>query len=241
MSEIERVPTGIKGFDDLVGGGFPRGSIILVAGVAGAGKSIFGMQYLYYGAEFCGEPGILIVVEESAQSHRETARLLGMNFSRLEEEGKVVILDIGAIRKKIGMEESTIPGLWDIAEIVEKLTKKLSAKRLVIDSLTALTFKYESLAKMRIDMFRLFSKLKALGLTSLVLTELEEGKPSISRYGMEDFLVDGIVILGRERVGSHYRRWIAVPKMRHTKHSLELVLMDITDEGIVVYKEAPMV
>jgi circadian clock protein KaiC len=50
MSE-NRVPTGIDGLDPLIEGGFPRGSLVLLAGNPGTGKTIFSMQFLYNGAE----------------------------------------------------------------------------------------------------------------------------------------------------------------------------------------------
>jgi len=56
--------TGIKGFDELVQGGFPEGSSTLITGSPGTGKSIFGLQYIYNGAVKYKERGLYLTFEQ---------------------------------------------------------------------------------------------------------------------------------------------------------------------------------
>ncbi|MEM2145791.1 MAG: ATPase domain-containing protein, partial [Candidatus Jordarchaeaceae archaeon] len=64
----ERIPTGIKGFDELIQGGLIKGETYIISGVSGAGKSIFSMEFLYRGASQFDEPGLYVTFEETRQS-----------------------------------------------------------------------------------------------------------------------------------------------------------------------------
>jgi KaiC/GvpD/RAD55 family RecA-like ATPase len=101
LSPIQRVPTGIPGFDELCSGGILRNRSYLLSGTAGAGKTIFGLQYLYNGITKYGENGIYIATEERPEQVRENVKQFGWDFEALEEEGKLAILD--ACSTKIGI------------------------------------------------------------------------------------------------------------------------------------------
>src|SRR3990167_5126073 len=93
---VERVPTGIEGFDELIQGGFPKGSSILYTGTPGTGKSIFGMQFLYNGAQKYKEKGLYITFEETAQELKDQASMFDWDFNKFEKDGKVKIIAIPA-------------------------------------------------------------------------------------------------------------------------------------------------
>jgi circadian clock protein KaiC len=92
--KIERIPTGIPGLDNLIQGGFPKGSLIVVAGNPGSGKTILSSQFLYYGAVDYGERGIYVPFAENRKSFMSNLANLGLNFVKLEKEGKFKFLDM---------------------------------------------------------------------------------------------------------------------------------------------------
>ena len=94
----DRVPTGIAGFDRLVAGGFPRGTVNLLAGPAGSGKSLFGLHFIYHGAAHGGDPGMYVVLEENRAGIERALAAYGMDASELERSGRFLLVDLGEIR-----------------------------------------------------------------------------------------------------------------------------------------------
>lgn len=127
MERIERVATGINGFDELVEGGFPKKSSILITGPPGSGKSIFAMQYLYNGA-VNGENGVYVYMDSALDILKLQAKQLDMDFDKMEQEGKVSFVYVPLTKRK-----------FDLFYGVEDAVKKINAKRLVFDSLPSFT------------------------------------------------------------------------------------------------------
>ncbi len=218
-----RIKSGITGLDELIEGGFPESSSILVSGGAGCGKSIFCLEYLYYGAKEYGEPGVYITLEEGPHNLWWNMQRFKWDFLPLERANKLKIFKFEpdlSIREKV--EEQT-------RRIVDK-AKELNAKRLVIDSVTALSFWIEDVAKIRYAMYILVEELRKLNCTTLLTCETLGGRMEFSRFGVEEFLVDGIIAL-------HFRpphRFLFIRKMRGTSHSKAIHPMEITDKGLEV-------
>ena len=124
---VERVATGIKGFDELIEGGFPKGSSILITGPPGSGKSIFSMQYIYNGVTK-GENGVYVYMDSPIELLKEQAKQLGMDFDKLEKEGKIIFVHVPLTKRK-----------FDLFYSIEDAVKKIGAKRLVFDSLPSFT------------------------------------------------------------------------------------------------------
>ncbi len=124
---VERVATGIKGFDELVEGGLPRESSVLITGPPGSGKSIFSMQYLYNGA-MNGENGIYVYMDSPLDILKAQAKQLGMDFDKLEKDGKIIFVNVPLTKRR-----------FDLFYSIEDAVKKIGAKRLVFDSLPSFT------------------------------------------------------------------------------------------------------
>jgi circadian clock protein KaiC len=133
----ERVPTGIEGFDSLIEGGISRGSLVLVADNPGAGKTILSAQCLYHGALDLNEPGIYASLAEDRGTFLRNMKRLGMDFEKLEQDGKFSFMDLITVTEK---------GVGDVLTSVLEETSRLKAKRLVIDSFSALMFRFSGLA-----------------------------------------------------------------------------------------------
>src|SRR3989338_4133048 len=225
--KISRTPTGVQGIDDILGGGVPSGSFVLLSGSCGTGKSIFGMHFLYEGVKKYKEKGIFVSLEEKPA---DLIRILSpFEWDLTNMKDKIYI---------IKPEKRTIGSL--ISEL-ESLVKQTNAKRHVIDSLSLLSSLYESNEyKLKEGISILHEKLKEWGVTTLAISDVAEKSNTYSIHGFEEFLADGVIvfrIISKQTGGSHVRA-IFIRKMRGVNHSLDVFPMMITNKGISVYKDA---
>ncbi len=239
ITDVDRVSTGISGLDKIIGGGYPRGTNILVCGSSGTGKTIFCTQFLHHGITEHDEPGIFITLEERTRDLREEMLGLGWNLAEHEQNEKLIMIDAAVSHVRMsGEDEFRIQEGFDIDALVldiHRAATKVGAKRLVLDSVPALQLKLSEDIVFRKALFRLSSLLLEIGLTSLMTTESAEPF-SISRYGIEEFLTRGIIMLSLEEDVSDLKRFLRVRKMRGTMHSLKNIPFEIVkDKGIVLY------
>ena len=229
-----KVKTGIKEFDKLVEGGFPRGKIILLSGTPGTCKTIFALQFLYNGATQFSEKGLYISFEERVQSLKNQASQFGWDFDKLEKERKVEIISLPA--KSI--KETTA------LEII-KMAKENKISRLVIDSLSALSIntpttysKITELTDISIKrfMYSFINDLREVknGVTSLLISQTTDGQ--LSRDGVSEFICDGIVHINYDALGGDYSRSLIIRKMREVKHDEDIHSLEITNKGISIHR-----
>ncbi|MDD3159360.1 MAG: ATPase domain-containing protein [Candidatus ainarchaeum sp.] len=237
---VERVVTGITGFDELIEGGLPQGRSFLISGGPGTGKTIFAMQFLINGANL-GENGIYLTLDERPNLIREDMLRFGWNLRELEDSEKIKILD-GTIAK-IGIpsdEEYSLPATgFDLDKMLLELMrtiKKLKAKRVVIDSIPALGLNFENDNDIRKAVLKLVYLLSRTGVTTILTTEINEGSTQLGRYGVEEFVSDGVVVLHYMGIGTQSNRTLHIRKMRATKHSEDLHPLEITPKGMVIKK-----
>lgn len=102
--DLEKAPTGIPGLDQITGGGLPRDRVTLVAGSAGAGKTLLGLEFLVAGARDFGEPGVLVSFEESEAKVTLNVRSLGFDLDQLRQDGQLVVLSFRGrpVRDRLG-------------------------------------------------------------------------------------------------------------------------------------------
>ena len=234
-----RVPTGIHGLDELIGGGLPENTVNLVSGPAGSAKSLIAMQYLYNGAKDYGEAGVYLTLEESRDNIIRAMSNYEMDIEKYEKEGKLVLLDMSEIRRRCdASEEEGVVEFEALGALLENLMGFTKAKRLAIDSLTAIGLYYEdSTGRLRRELFKFAANLKTKSITSLLITESVEGG-ALTRYGIEQFIADSFIVLGLEDVKGELRRTITVRKMRFTKHDTTKHPMLIGNTGISVSAES---
>ncbi len=220
-----RVETGVEGFDDLIEGGFPRGSLILLAGLTGSGKTIFSARYLYHGLE-TDEPGIYVSFAESRMAFMKNMKKLNMDFERYEQKGKFKFLDLMTVKK--GFIESVI------SSILEEIGS-LKAKRLVIDSFSALAQAFPEKIDTRIVLHTIIGKVThASGVTSIVISEIPIGSSALGA-GMEEFVADGVMTLSQSSEKGQMVRRLQVIKMRGTETDTKQLRYEIGKNGIKVY------
>jgi len=228
------VKSGIEGFDECVSGGFQPGSVNLISGGSGTGKTLFALDFILRGAGDSGENGLFITLEENKESilhnlpkgRQQDLELVGKN---------VWFVDLSTIRTLSTVEEETgqdssILSVDTLTEIIEQWTSTKHVQRVTVDGMATLALKYGCENEFRSAMFRLTSKMKSLGISAMVTTEVN-APDRISRYGVEEYLVDSITLLTNDSGNME----LEVLKVRgqgfiHGKHSFE-----IDDEGVHVY------
>ncbi len=239
MMILERCPSGIPGFDELCEGGFIRDRTYLVSGVSGSGKTIFALQFLVNGAKEYNEPGIFVATEERPQNIREYASTFGWELEKLEDENMLAIVD--ATSTKIGLpsdEKYVDIRPFDTRSLLDQVISiqdEIGARRAVVDSTTSIGFMINDIPKFRIELLKISTTFEILGLTSIFTCEIVEGSQAISRFGVENFVTEGTIVLRFERSGNVRIRALEIVKMRGTKHSYKIHPFEITDNGIVIY------
>jgi KaiC/GvpD/RAD55 family RecA-like ATPase len=244
---MERVSSGVKGLDEILGGGFPKSRTILVVGGPGTGKTILAIQFLRAGA-VTGERSIYVTFDERPEQVKENVSAFGWDLDRLEAEGKMMFVDATPFRRaratSAGVHEAreglpvyeTVPEitLRGLVETVKRLAEEEDVARLAVDPITSLSVRYQSLIKRRHAMLMLFDALSSTGATCLVTSELRTSMLS-RRFQLEEFLSQGVVLL---RTGIHEGnviRGIQVEKMRGIAHDTQLRPYLIGQNGIEVY------
>ncbi len=237
---MNRVRTGVPGFDELVEGGLPEGRAFLVSGGTGTGKTIFATQFLVNGAKQ-GEPGVYLTLDERPELIREDMLRFGWNLRQLEDNGSLKIVD-GTLAK-LGMpsdEEFSLPATgFDLDKLLLELMraiKKIKAKRVVIDSIPALGLNFENEHEVRKAVLKIVYLLSRAGVTTVFTTEINEDSKQLGKYGVEEFVADGVIVLHYMGIGTQSNRTLHIRKMRATKHSEDLHPIQISDSGIKVHK-----
>jgi len=216
-----RVKTGIPGLDDLIEGGFLPRSTILLRGGSGAGKTLFALQFLHYGA-LNGQPGVLLSLEEAASDLRREAARFGWELEELERRGTFRIVEL---------RPWTEAFKYDLAiQRLEDVAKEIGARRVAIDSVQTLFQSDLNEAVVNKAIGHLSWKLgQSLRVTSLLIAKTN-GNPTV-----EEDICRGVIELRLKLVQGVVKRYLLVKKMRETQHSNRLYVYDFTPRGLAVF------
>ena len=224
---IKRIATGISGFDELIENGFPKGSLILVSGRSGAGKTTFAAEFYYNGATSFGESGVYVCFAETKKAFHQNMLQFGWDLRRLETVGKCITLDLSSVEQNVMQHKLNI--------ILEHLTA-LKARRLVIDSFSAMTMASVETIDVQYLVRLLYAFLQKIGCTTILISDTPFGSRKIGS-GVEEFIADGIILLQiRFNKDGELRRELRIQKMRSTNHSKRTHRYEITEKGIVVLR-----
>jgi len=233
---IERVVTGIPGFDEILNGGIPRRNVVLLAGGPGTGKSILGYQYLYNGVKK-DEHGILVALEEHPVQIRIAMSQFGWDVSKYEEAGEFAIVDAftAGIGEAARREKYVVKAPDDFQSLIDVLRtaiREVRADRVVVDSVTTLYITKPAMARGMV--LQLKKILSGMGCTSILVSQVSVTERGFGGPGVEH-AADGIVRLDLDEIKGELKRSLIVWKMRGTSHSMKRHPFDITDKGITVY------
>lgn len=221
--DFERIPSGIPGLDKLMEGGFVKGSTVLVSGTAGTGKTIFCVQYLMEGLKR-GENCMFITLEEKPADIINDVKRFGWDLEKYVKDKKLIL----EYQDPFQMTDITSP-------LLDKI-KEHGIQRVVVDSTAVFEMYYKEPAEVRKQLFKLLAGLKEIGVTSMLTSELPEEAKTLGKFGVEEFIVDGVIIMEFIGLGGSSSFNIQVRKMRRTNHVKESFPYDITDEGIKISK-----
>jgi len=216
----ERLLMGTAGLDEMLGGGLPIGYSLLVVGPSGSGKTVLATEFLAEGARR-GEPGVIAAFEKSP------SQLLNNKLSALVKAGQVGVIDTRSL--DLSIDET----LHDLIEMINRM----QAKRVVIDSLSGfeLALAPEFSENFRGSLYRMIAELTGMGVTILMTSELEDRYTDLrfSPFGSA-FLADSIIVQRYIEIAGKFKRVLSIVKVRGSRHSKDIRLFDITDEGILI-------
>ncbi|MBD2742185.1 circadian clock protein KaiC [Coleofasciculus sp. FACHB-1120] len=230
---VQKIRTMIEGFDDISHGGLPLGRTTLFSGTSGTGKTLFAVQFLYNGIAYFDEPGVFVTFEESPTDIIKNASSFGWNLQRLIDEGKLFILDASP-----DPEGQEVVGNFDLSALIERIQyaiRKYKAKRVSIDSVTAVFQQYDAASVVRREIFRLVARLKQIGVTTVMTTERLEEYGPVARFGVEEFVSDNVAIVRNVLEGERRRRTIEILKLRGTTHMKGEYPFTMTNNGINIF------
>ncbi len=223
-----RIPTGVKGFDEIIEGGLPAGKTYLLTGPPGSGKTTFSMHFLLEGARRSENTAYVSLLHNPTEAVKDMARFDPSVWSYVKS-GKIVLHDYGkSLWKGAGKPPTWGSVLMRIREIAA--AQRLS--RLVIDPITAIEFSNTDPAEKRAQLANFIRTIEEMGITTILVTELTE----LDRYTEEHYLVDGVIMLHyfMDEMGEEMVRGVQVLKMRRTRHEMRIFPLRFTDRGLVV-------
>lgn len=215
---IPKLPTEIEGFDLISNGGLPLGRVTLLSGTSGSAKTVFASQFLAAGVERAGQPGVFVTFEEPPADIRRNMVGLGWDIARWEADGRWAFVDASP---QVDEEPVVFTGAYDLGALlarIEHAVRKVGARRVVVDSIGGIFSQLRDPGTVRHELFRITAALKAMNVTAILTAERTEDYGSISRYGVEEFVSDNVVILRNTLNEEVRRRTVEILKFRGTTH-----------------------
>ncbi len=233
VDRIEKVPTGIEGFDKVLKGGFVKNSVNLISGSSGTGKTLFGVSFIYYGAVKYGEKGVYITLEEPKDRVALNLSAIGIDINSVDKN-LFKFHDLASERGSFSSDVELSPSSKNPI-IMDNLMKYIrlyfgDCKRLVLDSVVPLNLVCKDLKEFRSNLFRFAMGLRKSGITCVFTTEVPFNSEDTSRFDIEDFVVDSVTKLYQTDKGNQLR----IYKMRGSDFVKGSVDYSITKDGVKV-------
>jgi circadian clock protein KaiC len=230
LAILAKAPTGIRGLDEVTGGGLPRGRPTLVCGPAGSGKTLMAMEFLVRGITQFGEPGVFVAFEETHDDLVANVASLGFDLAALEADGKLVVDHVN-----VAGSELVEAGDWDLEALFIRLGASIDAvgaQRVVIDTIETLFGAFKDTATLRAELQRLFLWLKGRGVTVVITGERGDGL--LTRHGIEEYVSDCVIVLNHLVSEEASTRRLRVLKYRGSLHGTNEYPFLIGERGISV-------
>ena len=223
-----RVKTGIEELDNKLGGGFYRGSTIVVSGPPAVGKTILGLQFLFNGAKMYGEKGTYITLSEPVSKTTEFCERLNFYDNTLVEEGMITFKDLGPLMMRHKIDVRSV--LHEIGLLMEKTL----SERIVIDPVTIISFAVKDIYQSRIAILRMAGVISSMDSTSILISEANE-MTGIPFFPIEEFVADAVVRMAIQHgdTGKEFERTMQIRKLRGSDHERRWIKYNIKEDGIV--------
>jgi len=227
---LEKIRTGIPGFDEISEGGLPKGRTTIVCGGAGCGKTMLGMEFLVRGAQEFNEPGVLMAFEETPEDIARNVASLGFDIEALANQKKLFLDFISVEPREI--QESGDYDLEGLFIRLQSAVEAVGAKRVMFDTLEALFSGFRNPGILRAEFRRLFRWLKDRGLTTVITAERGEG--TLTRHGLEEYVSDCVILLDHRIKDQISARRLRIVKYRGTKHGADEYPFLIDERGMSI-------
>ncbi len=231
---VQKLSTGINGFDLISRGGLPLGRTTLVAGTSGSAKTVFACQFLAEGIQQAGENGVFISFEESPDDIRKNMDGFGWDIAAWEQDGRWAFVDASPSVN----EETVMTYDYDFSALmarIEHAVRKTGALRVAMDSLGAIFNQFEDGRTVRQELFRIASALKKLNVTAVLTAERTAEYDTVTRFGVEEFVSDNVILLRNVLEEEKRRRTIEILKFRGTVHQKgEYPFTIMPGKGIII-------
>ena len=227
---LPKSPTSIQGFDEITGGGLPKGRPTLVCGGAGCGKTLFAMEFLVRGVTQHNEPGVFMSFEETEKELAANVSSLGFDLDDLVRRKKIWIEHLHLERA-----ENEQSGEYDLEGLfirIHHAIESIGAKRVVLDTLESLFSGLPNPLILRAELRRLLTWLKTKNVTTILTAERGEG--SLTRQGMEEYVSDCVILLDHRVDNQSSIRRMRVVKYRGSTHGTNEYPFLIDQDGFSV-------
>ena len=223
-------PTSILGFDEITGGGLPKGRPTIVCGGAGCGKTLFAMEFLVRGATLYNEPGVFISFEETEKELTANVASLGFDLAYLVKRKKIWLQHIHVERGEIEKNgEYDLKGLF---VRIHHAIESIGAKRVVLDTIESLFSELPNPTAVRTELRRLFTWLKRKRVTTIVTGE--KGDATLTRQGLEEYVSDCVILLDHRVTEQSSIRRLRIVKYRGSTHGTNEYPFLIDEDGFSV-------
>lgn len=233
--KLEKIKSGIPGFDQLVYGGLPKGRSYLISGEPGTGKTIFSLQFLLEGLQK-DEKAIYISIDEKPEHVIHDGLALNWDLTTHLNNNSLQIIDIS---KYFSSSKGSDGNQINTKQIIDKIMDfalKTKPNRLVLDPIAPLIFSDNSISDI-VEYIRsiVFTLESIPNCTSLLTSYIPVGSNKVSTFGIEEFAASGIIQLKLITQNNQRIRSIGVRKMRQTRIDLSEYSFDILpDRGIIL-------
>jgi circadian clock protein KaiC len=214
---LDRLPTGIPGFEQISHGGLPKGRSTLVVGTAGSGKTVYGAQYITAGAREHGDGGVIVTFDESPEAVVRNLDAFGWGLPELIDTGKIAFVDCSPSPD----EDAVEMGDFDFHALLARIRaalERVGGQRVLLDSVTALLPQFYSEGRVRRELSRVVHGLNDMGVTTVLTAERIDEYGAIARHGVEEFVSDAVVVLRNPLDEQRRRRTIEILKFRGGSH-----------------------
>ena len=231
---MQKVPTGIKGFDKITYGGVPRGTVTLVLGPPKSGKTIFSAQFLMGGIIESNEPGVFITFSDTPESIIKNMGLFDWDVLDYMKKGLWEFVDVS-----FNLEESLeFSGDYDLEGLliqIKMAIEKIKAKRIILDSINLLFQRYPNSEIIKSEIIRIKSWLESLSVTSIITNQLDEEIDEESCYNIANYTCDNVILLKNLLYKEPSRRTVEILKFQGNNFQKGKHLFSIEDRrGIFI-------